>query len=138
VLSHLNPIDLVQEFWTENGKGILVAVLVGIVAKIAHSLWQIVRNIWRSRKAFGISGNWIGTCDLPSYGESGNIEIWRYIRAGDEIKLTFFAYSSVTPNITKWLGHGVFRNNKLSAYYYELDKVSYDSVVIVMEMKGGG
>jgi hypothetical protein len=126
----------VQDFWDENGKGILVAVLVGIIAKIAHSLWQFVWNIWRTRQSFGISGNWIGTCDLPSYGGDSNIEIWRYIRAGDEVKLTFFAYGKTAPGAIKWRGHGVFRNNKLSAYYYELDKTSYDSGVIVMEMKG--
>jgi len=135
MLSNLNFTILIQDFWTDNGRGVLVAVMVGILAKIAHSLWQIFQNAWRSRRAFRIAGNWIGTCVLPSYGGS-NVEIWRYTLAGDLVKLTFFAYSKTSRGAVKWVGRGVFRNNKLSAYYYELDRTSYDSGVIVMEMKG--
>jgi hypothetical protein len=139
VISNLFTSAFLQNFWESEGfwKGVVVAVLAAVAGKLGHWSWKIIRQILLSRKTFDLAGIWIGECWLPSYGEQkSSIEIWRYSRAVDQVTLSFFAYNSATPEVQKWIGGGVFRGNKLSAYYYELDKSNYESGVIAMEMKG--
>ena len=58
-----------------------------------------------------------------------------YSVAGDRVKLTFYSYSAdLKPE--KWVGGGVFRGDKLSAYYYVKDVNSSESGTITVEMKG--
>lgn len=125
--------DHVKEptFW----KGIGVALLLAALAKIGQWLWNVVVQAWRSRQAFDIAGSWIGDCLLPSYQER-QLEIWRYTRRGDDVKLRFFAYDPRDSKPRLWIGGGVYRGSKLSAYYYHLAQGTYESGVIALELKG--
>jgi hypothetical protein len=129
VLSHLRD----PFFW----KGIIVAVLVGLLAKTGQWLWGMIVETWRSRQAFDITGSWMGDCLLPSYTER-QLEIWRYTRKGDDVKLKFFAYDPSGAPPSRWIGAGVYRGSKLSAYYYRLAQGTYESGVVALELKALG
>jgi hypothetical protein len=115
-------------------KGVLVALLLAIVTKIGYWLIDVVLQAWRSRQAFDISGNWIGDCLLPSY-QQRELEIWHYARKGDLMKLSFFAYGLNDPKPRRWIGGGVYRGSKLSAYYYRLAGETYESGVVALELR---
>lgn len=125
------PAILASEgFW----HGVIVAVILAVVAKSGQWLWGVLRQVVQSRHEFDISGNWISDCWLPSYGNARFIEIWRYSRNGDRVNLTFFAYDPNVSEPKKWSGGGIYRGPKLSAYYYQCDKSTYESGVIALEL----
>ena len=121
-----------QTFW----KGILVAAVVAVIWKAGQWLWNASLYIWHSRSHFDdVSGTWVGTCVLPSY-QGEYIEIWRYRRSGDQVRLVFYSYGPGNPKIHKWYGGGVYRGTKLSAYYFERDRSTYESGVVALELMG--
>jgi hypothetical protein len=115
-------------------KGVLVAVLVALLTKVGQWLWDLFRQAWQSRNSFDIGGIWVGDCWLPSYGDK-ELEIWRYWRKGDAVKLKFFTYNAGNAKPRKWIGGGIYRGTKLSAYYYLLAADTYESGVVVLELK---
>jgi len=123
--------------WTQEATtGFITAVLLAVAGIFGHWLFNVIRTAWRDRNAFGISGFWIGECSLPSSGQTPSLEIWRYSHAGDRVTLKFFEYKSGNSEVHNYLGGGVFRVSKLSAYYYELKKHTYESGVIALELEG--
>jgi hypothetical protein len=103
-----------EHFWT----GVAVAAVVAFLHQTRDAAWSLFRRAWMTRRQFDLSGYWAGVCMLPSYA-SPSFELWRYSRSGDRVKLAFYSYSSEELRPEKWVGGGVFRGNKLSAYYYE-------------------
>jgi hypothetical protein len=120
-----------QHFWT----GVAVAVGVAFLNQTRDAAWSLFQRAWMTRRRFDLSGYWAGTCMLPSY-TSPTFELWRYSRSGDRVKLAFYSYSSAELKPEKWLGGGVFRGNKLSAYYYVNDPDSPESGTVTLELKG--
>ena len=120
----------------EVAKGLILAIFLAAAGVFGHWLVKIVHQAWRSRKNFGISGFWIGTCWLPSNKETHCIEIWQYAVGGDSVTLKFFGYNSASPKINKCLGGGVFRGAMLSAYHYDFEKSTCESGVIALELRG--
>jgi hypothetical protein len=120
-----------QHFWT----GVVVAVAVAFLHQTRDAAWSLFRRVWMARGKFDLSGYWIGKCNLPSY-PCPTLELWRYSRSGDHVKLAFYSYGSPELRPQKWLGGGVFRGDKLSAFYYVNDPDSPESGTIVMELKG--
>jgi hypothetical protein len=115
-------------------KGLLVAVLLAVLAKIGEWLRDVILQTWRSRNSFDIAGVWMGECWLPSY-QMRELEIWLYTRKGDDVKLKFFSYDPRSPKPRKWCGGGVYRGSKLSGYYYLLERNTYESGVMALEVK---
>jgi hypothetical protein len=136
---NLMPFDLSSKldfltsphFWT----GVAVAVGVAFLNQTRDAAWSLFQRAWMTRRQFDLSGYWAGTCTLPSY-TSPSLELWRYSRSGDRVKLAFYSYSSAQPSPEKWIGGGVFRGNKLSAYYYLNHADSPESGTVTLEMKG--
>jgi len=122
-----------KSFW----KGFVVPVLVALLAKIGLWLRDAIVEAWHTRHAFDISGTWIGDCWLPSYPEP-QLEIWQYRRKGDQVKLKFFSYDPRNESPQKWLGGGVYRGSKFSAYYYMPAANTYESGVVALELKALG
>jgi hypothetical protein len=130
VLSRLDFLTS-EHFWT----GVAVAVAVAFLHQTRDAAWSVFRRAWMTHRQFDLSGYWAGTCMLPSY-TTPTLELWRYSRSGDRVKLAFYAYSSAELGPEKWIGGGVFRGNKLSAYYYLNDADTPESGTITMELKG--
>jgi hypothetical protein len=120
-----------EHFWT----GVAVAAVVAFLHQTRDAAWSLFRRAWMTRRQFDLSGYWAGVCMLPSYA-SPSFELWRYSRSGDRVKLAFYSYSSEELRPEKWVGGGVFRGNKLSAYYYVNDADTPESGTITMELKG--
>jgi hypothetical protein len=120
-----------EHFWT----GVAVAVVVALLTQTRDAAWSLVKRAWGTRGQFGLSGFWAGTCMLPHFA-SPSLELWRYSLTGDRVKLVFYSYSSAELKPVKWVGGGVFRGNKLSAYYYVKDADTPESGTITMELKG--
>jgi hypothetical protein len=125
-----------EHFWT----GVAVAVAVAVLHQTRDAAWNFLRRALMTHGQFDLSGYWAGKCMLPSY-TSPTFELWRYSRSGDRVKLAFYAYNSPKPGSQeprpeKWVGGGVFRGNKLSAFYYVNDADSPESGTITMELKG--
>jgi hypothetical protein len=117
-------------FWT----GVGAAVILGILNSIGPWLWERLKQAWVSRDDFDITGYWVGECSLPSY-DAKQLEIWRYRRSGELVRIMFFAYDQSGSKPTKWRGGAVCRMNKLSGYYYLLDSHTYESGVVALEYK---
>jgi hypothetical protein len=131
MLSFLPSILQYKQYW----QGIATTIIIALATKILTWLVETVRNKKNQSHDYKIEGFWIGSCQLPSYGESPSIEVWRYTRKGDKIKLTFFSYSK-NSNISKNIGEGIFRGSILSCYYYLQDKSTYESGVVTMVLSG--
>jgi hypothetical protein len=120
-----------EKFWT----GVAVAVVVALLTKAGQMAWRLAVDAWNTRHQFGLSGFWAGACMLPTF-EKPTLELWYYSLAGDRVNLTFYSYSSAELKPVKWVGGGVFRGDKLSAYYYVKDVNSSESGTITVELKG--
>jgi hypothetical protein len=128
-----NKLDFLtsEHFWS----GVAVAVVVAFLHQTRDMTWSLFRRAWMTRSQFDLSGCWAGICMLPSY-TSPSFELWHYSRSGDRVKLAIYSYSSAELRTEKWVGGGVFRGNKLSAYYYVNDADTPESGTITMELKG--
>jgi hypothetical protein len=120
-----------EHFWT----GVAVAVVVAFLHQTRDAAWSLFRRAWMTRSQFDLSGYWAGTCTLPHL-TSPTLELWRYSRSGGRVKLAFYSYNSAELKPEKWVGGGVFRGNKLSAFYYVNDVDTPESGTITMELKG--
>lgn len=124
-----------SNFW----RGLIVSVTVAFLTVFGKWLWRVLRDHFRTQ-AFTIAGYWVGYCLLPSYQGKANLEIWRYSLKGGSIMLSFFAYEPDKDGLpikpTRWLGGGIWRGSKFSAYYYLDRATSFESGVLALEVKG--
>jgi len=121
-----------EEFW----HGIAAAIIIAVAIKLLERLFDLAQHIRHRHHQFSIEGHWIGKCWLPSYQTEEYLEIWRYTSRRDHVRIEFYAYHPTSSAIDKWIGGGVFRGSKLSAYYYQIDRHTYESGVIAMGLSG--
>jgi hypothetical protein len=133
LLNQLTSVAIEQ--LTEDWRGIVVAGVLAAVAALGRWILRGVQAWWKTRHDFGLSGYWIGECDLPSYPQP-KLEIWRYVQRGDDVSFRFCDYDQKDPAIFDWIGRGVLRGDLCSLYYYKHHSQDYDSGVLLLRLKG--
>jgi hypothetical protein len=118
------------DFW----QGVVAAFVLALLGFVAKRALRWGRAVFGRPWDFNIAGYWVGTCYLPSYRQP-HLELWRYARNREEVRLVFFAYDPASGRVTKWRGGGVLRGHMLSAHYYLSSKYAYDTGVIALELQ---
>ncbi len=120
-----------KEFWIS----FCVAGSFLVFGKTSAVMWRLFRYVRQSHQSYTVSGFWIGTCILPSYGGKPHIEIWRLTQSQENVALSFFCYPPDETTIEHCAGAGIFRGANLSALYYSTLRGAYDSGVLVLRLK---
>ena len=132
MISWLQQVFTSRDFWIN----VSVAVIFVLFGKALAVLWRLIRHIRQSHQSYTVSGYWIGTCVLPSYGGKPHVEIWRIAQNREDIHLSFFCYPPDGTAISLCRGTGVFRGAILSAIYYTPASDTYESGVLAVRLKG--
>jgi hypothetical protein len=128
--SKLVEFALSERFWAS----VAVLFLVAFFRQLRDAAWRLLYGAWEWRNKFDLSGYWAGECELPTVSSH---ELWRYSLTRHSVKLVLYSYTSVAgEKPKKWIGGGVFRGNRLSAYYYLEDPNAPESGTITMELRG--
>lgn len=132
VLGNIRTTLLSGGFW----QGVVVSVVVTFLTLFGKWLLRTANTFLQTQIAFSVAGYWIGECLLPSYEGKPNLEIWFYSQRAENVSFKFFAYAPNGARPTKWIGRGLYRGSKLSAYYYKFRKRTFEAGVMALELKG--
>ena len=132
MISWLQQVFTSRDFWIN----VSVAVTFVLFGKASAMLWRLIRHVRQSHQSYTVSGYWIGTCVLPSYGGKPHVELWRIVQSREDIHLSFFYYPPDGTAISLCRGTGVFRGSILSAVYFTPSSDTYESGVLAVRLKG--
>ena len=131
-MSWLQQVFTSRDFWIN----LSIAVTFVLFGKASAVLWRFVRRVRQSHQHYTVSGCWVGTCVLPSYGGKPHVEVWRIVQNREEIALVFFCYPPDGSLVSLCRGSGVFRGSIMSAIYFTPSSDTYESGVLALRLKG--
>lgn len=115
---------------------VLNGVLVSICAAILYKIFNKIINYILVRNAqFNLNGIWINR--HTNFAEEDIIElVWIVQKKNNEIKIRIDQYKKGM--IRKFAGCGIIKANKISLYYYAIDKQSTQTGTMALEIEDDG
>lgn len=129
-------------FWPEVFKDVLAGAIWAVLAWLIYRLFRVIQHIFKvSRAYYRINGAWIGPCSLPRHSgdrevQVEGIEIYHLRKSKENLALSFFHYRPDSAEITRYEGAGVYRGERISAFYFIDDSKVAESGVFVLRQVG--
>lgn len=116
-------------------KNVLAGAIWAVLAWLIWRISRVIQHVFKvSRAYYGINGAWIGPCSLPRHSgdravQVEGIEIYHLRKNKENLAFSFFHYRPDSPAIIRYEGTGVYRGERVSAFYFIDDsKVSESGV----------
>lgn len=142
MLPEFSLFALQNGFWPEIFKDVLAGAIWAVIAWLIWRLILVIQHLFRvSRAYYRINGAWIGPCSLPRHTgdrqvQVEGIEIYHLSKSKENLAFSFFHYRPDTPEIIRYEGAGVYRGERVSAFYYVDDSRFSESGVFVLRKVG--
>lgn len=142
MLPEFSLIALQSQFFFDIFKEVLAGAIWAVLAWLIWKLFRVIQHLFKvSRAYYRINGAWIGPCCLPRYSgerevEVEGIEIYHLSKNKENLTLSFFHYRPDTSEVTRYEGAGVYRGERVSAFYYIDDSKVSESGVFVLRKVG--
>ena len=142
MLPDFSLIALLKEHWRDLFINVLAGAIWALLGWLLYKLFRVIQHLFRvSRAYYRINGAWIGPCALPRHKEEEEVEvegleIYHLKRNNEKITFSFFHYRPDIPEIIRYEGRGVYRNGRISAFYFIDDSKFCESGVFVLRNVG--
>lgn len=114
-------------------ESIIIGLIGGGVLKVLHIIYLKVVNVIYLNSNFSISGVWVTEFDSYVEGKS-NIEVVNVTQNKESISFYLEQYHTLSGEVRKFRGKGIFRSGELSVVYFPINKNTIQNGSLILKI----